>query len=183
MMTVLTCSLDLTTSMGMATSQLQIPAIPPANSVDQIESPVLTKLRLKYILAENWARIHFPKCVLSNLWSWHIFLSFGFVCLKRFFLLGSYTRWQTNMYQITEIIVSVWASVRHQRGGMCVCVCVCKSYFWSATCLRGINSGTKGAKSRKTGHCPLFAAFYLLNYFGFRSIPLHFSFCRSNVNK
>ena len=53
MMTVLTCSLDLTTSMGMATNQLQIPAIPPANSVDQIESPVLTKLRLKYILAEN----------------------------------------------------------------------------------------------------------------------------------
>ena len=71
-MTLLTCSLDLTTSMGMATSQLQIPAIPPANSVDQIESWVLTKLIFKYTLIGNWAAKHFSK-ILSS----HIFLSLG----------------------------------------------------------------------------------------------------------
>ena len=38
---ILACNRDLTTSMGIATSQLQIPAIPPANRVDQIESWVL----------------------------------------------------------------------------------------------------------------------------------------------
>ena len=93
----MTCNLDLTTSMGMATSQLQIPAIPPANSVDQIESWVLTKLILKYTLTGHRAAKHFSK-ILSS----HIFLSLG-SALK----VSSCSRIVTCiMYEMTEIIVS-----------------------------------------------------------------------------
>ena len=51
------------------------------------------------------------------------------------------------MYEITEIIVSVWASVRHQRG-----MCVCASPIFEAPHVSGASTpAQKGRSPEKQG--------------------------------